>query len=82
MGQILRIAKPGDKPTEIFSSKGVQYIWAMCQATDGTIYAATGPNGQLFAVSPDGKPQVLFKSNEKQPDEHDARREGSAFRRH
>ncbi|MBV8780629.1 MAG: hypothetical protein JO353_04465, partial [Phycisphaerae bacterium] len=45
----------------VFSSDGVQYIWSMTQASDGTIYAATGPNGQLFAISPDGKSKVLFE---------------------
>ena len=48
-GQILRIDKPGTKPVEVFSHASVQYIWAMCQTSDGTIYAATGPGGQLDA---------------------------------
>ena len=36
---------------EIFSSDGVQYIWAMTQALDGTIYAATGTERSIvFAI--------------------------------
>src|SRR5947207_8318950 len=63
-GQILRIEKSGEEPKEIFSEEGVQYIWAMRQTPDGTIYAATGPNGQLFQINPDGKHEVLFDSDQ------------------
>ena len=31
---------------------------------DGTIYAATGPNGQLFEVKADGKHEAILDSNE------------------
>ncbi len=63
-GRILALDKPGDKPHEIFSAKDVQYIWAMCQGPDGRLYAATGPNGQLFEIAPDGKQKVLLDSKE------------------
>jgi hypothetical protein len=63
-GRVLRLAKPGDKPVEIFSADGVQYVYAIVQAADGTIYAATGPNGQLFQINPDGSNSVLYKSDE------------------
>ena len=49
---------------ELFSSTGVQYIWAMTQSPDGTTYAATGPNGQLFSIDPAGKSKVLFECDE------------------
>ncbi|HVT87631.1 MAG TPA: hypothetical protein VHD56_02160 [Tepidisphaeraceae bacterium] len=63
-GEILRIDKPGDKPHSIFSSDEVKYIWAMAQTPDGNVYAATGPNGQLFQINPDGSHKVLFDCNE------------------
>jgi hypothetical protein len=63
-GEIYRIDKPGEKPKSIFSADGVQYIWAMTQTSDGMLYAAAGPNGQLFQISPDGSNKVLFDSDE------------------
>jgi hypothetical protein len=64
-GRILRFEKAGEAPKELFSAKEVQYIWAMRQMSDGAIVAATGPNGQLFEISPDGKSRLLFDSDER-----------------
>ena len=63
-GRILRIDGPGQAPHEIFSSEGVQYVYALCRAGDGTVYAATGPTGTLFRIKPDGSHDVLYKSTE------------------
>jgi ligand-binding sensor domain-containing protein len=63
LGRVLRIDKPGEEPVEIFSSEDVQYVWAMAEV-EGTLYAATGPNGQLIAIDRDGKSRVLFDSHE------------------
>src|SRR4051812_8919725 len=68
-GQILRIdtakkSKGDPKPVEVFSHDGVQYVWAMAKTGDGTVYAATGPEGQLFSITGDGKSDVLFDSDE------------------
>ncbi|MGE5609581.1 MAG: hypothetical protein ACM359_10035 [Bacillota bacterium] len=65
-GRILRLelGKPGAKPTEVFKAEGVQYIWKMVQTEDGMLYAATGPNGQIIEVQPDGTHSVLLDSNE------------------
>jgi hypothetical protein len=63
-GRVLRIDKPGDKPHEIFSQKDVQYIWGLAELPDGIIYAATGPNGQLFAIRTDGTSEEIYKSDE------------------
>src|SRR3954463_12130216 len=53
-GRVLRVNKAGDKPVEIFSAEDVQYIWRLARTPDGMVYAATGPNGQLFEIKPDG----------------------------
>jgi hypothetical protein len=63
-GRILRIGKAGSKPYELFSQKGVQYVWAIKELPDRTIYAATGPNGQLFAIHPYGATEEIYKSDE------------------
>lgn len=63
-GRVLRIEKPGDEPKEVFAEQDVQYVWALRQTPDGNVYAATGPNGQLFEITPDGKHSVLFDSDE------------------
>lgn len=40
--------------------KGATYIWAMARGTQGEVYAATGNQGQLFRIEPDGsKSRVL-----------------------
>src|SRR5688572_27662620 len=63
-GRVLRFNKPGQKPVEIFSADGVQYIWQLRQTPDRMIYASTGPNGQLFELRPDGGSSVLLDSDE------------------
>jgi hypothetical protein len=63
-GTVLKIAKPGDKPVEIFSAPDVQYIWGLIRTPDGNIYAATGPNGQVFEIKPDGTHTEIYKSSE------------------
>ena len=63
-GKVLRIDKPGDKPREIFSAEGVQYIWALAATSDGNVYAATGPTGKLFQLKPDGTSKVLLETDE------------------
>jgi hypothetical protein len=63
-GEILRIDTPGAKPRSIFAHEAVQYVWSMVQAPDGTIYAGTGPNGQLFQINPDGSSKLLLDSDE------------------
>jgi hypothetical protein len=63
-GEIYRLDKPGEKPTKIFDAEDVQYIWAMVETPDGNVYTATGPNGQLFQINPDGTNKVLLDSDE------------------
>jgi glucose/arabinose dehydrogenase len=54
-GRVLKMPKPGEKPAELFKADGVQYVWAVAQTDDGKVYAATGPNGQLFEISGPGQ---------------------------
>ena len=64
-GQVLRIEGNGARPQAIFKAPGVQYIWSMIQTADGTIYAATGPNGQVFEINPaSGTNKVLLDTDE------------------
>lgn len=63
-GRVLRLEKAGEEPKELFAADGVQYVWALRQTPDGNIYAATGPTGQLYEITPDGKHSVLFDSDE------------------
>jgi hypothetical protein len=63
-GQIFRINAAGEKPKEIFSTDGCQYIWSLVQTADGMIYAATGPQGQLFQLKPDDTHELVFESDE------------------
>jgi hypothetical protein len=63
-GRVLRIDKVGDKPKELFADDDVQYVWALQETADGNIYAATGPNGEVFEIKPDGTHGQLYKSGE------------------
>jgi hypothetical protein len=63
-GRVLRMAKPGEKPTEIFKADGVQYVWSIAQTDDGKIYAATGPTGKLFEIEGAGKNRVVLDADE------------------
>ncbi len=63
-GRILRLNKPGEKPAEVFSADGVQYVWAMQQTPDGSLYAGTGAKGQIFEIKSDGAKSVLMDSDE------------------
>ncbi|HUW81282.1 MAG TPA: hypothetical protein VMZ31_00640 [Phycisphaerae bacterium] len=46
-----------------WSLAGARYVWAMVQAPDGTAYAATGPEGKLFALQ-GGVWQVVHDSED------------------
>ena len=40
------------------------FLWTLVMATDGTLYAGSGNEGQVFRVTPDGKSSVFFDSQE------------------
>ena len=47
----------------VFSS-GQPVIWAAAQAPDGTIYAATGHRGRVYAIDAAGKSSLLFAAEQ------------------
>jgi sugar lactone lactonase YvrE len=46
------------------ASLGQPAFWGMTVAADGMIYAATGHNGKIFRISPDGKQSVVWSSQQ------------------
>ncbi len=64
LGKIYRLDEADKPPVEIFTSPDVQYVWAMDVTQNGSIFAATGPNGQLVHIKPNGEAAVLFDSTE------------------
>ena len=63
-GRVLAIDKPGEKPHALFDADGAQYVWQIAQTPDGNIYAATGPEGKLYEIKPDGSQKVILESGE------------------
>src|SRR5262249_16478003 len=57
-----KVAASGEK--SVFFDPKTKYIWDLAFASDGTLYVATGDKGQIFGVSPDGKGEVLYASDE------------------
>ena len=53
------------KTRELWSSDQAAYVWAMARGADGTVYAATGPQGKLFAIAPDGAAREVFTAKQK-----------------
>lgn len=58
-------AKPGTpwKATTFFDPK-TKYIWALAMDSQGALYVATGDQGQIFKVTPDGNGAVLFQTED------------------
>ncbi|MEO6435355.1 MAG: hypothetical protein ABIP55_06285 [Tepidisphaeraceae bacterium] len=63
-GRVLKLDKGSDKPVERFAGEGVQYVWSIVRTGDGNLYAATGPDGQLFEVKSGGGHELLLDTNE------------------
>jgi len=64
-GRIWRIAPPagGKKQPEaetVFEDPAVKYVWDLAWLPDGTLAAATGDQGRLLRIRPDGKADVLI----------------------
>src|SRR5262249_32187565 len=41
------------------------YVWALAVASDGrAVYAATGPHGRIYRVTPEGKAEVFYTTRQ------------------
>jgi hypothetical protein len=60
-GRIFLLNQGGDLSE--FIALEAKYIWDMAVTPDGTVFAATGPDGKLFRIV-DGKAELWFKSKE------------------
>ena len=76
-GQIYRM-RPGAAPAagnaqqaggaspavDIFFSPKTKYIWALALDRAGNLYAATGDNGEIYKIDPQGHGAVFFKTDD------------------
>jgi hypothetical protein len=53
----------GPAATPLYESNA-PFLWTLVTATDGTLYAGSGNEGQVFRVGPDGRTSVFFDSEE------------------
>src|SRR5690242_15544457 len=53
----------GPAATPLYESNA-PFLWTLVTAPDGTIYAGSGNEGQVFRIAPDGKSSVFFDSEE------------------
>jgi sugar lactone lactonase YvrE len=50
--------------TELVHESASPFVWAVEGQSDGTLYAGTGNDGQVFKIDPAGKASVFFDSQE------------------
>lgn len=62
-GKVYRVNPADGKAAPLFDPKQA-YIWSMATASDGSLLVATGVEGKLFRVAPNGEGKVLFDSPE------------------
>jgi len=62
-GKVYRV-DPGDGKATTFFDPKQAYIWAMAFLPDGSLALATGVEGKLFRIAPNGESKVLFDSPE------------------
>jgi len=62
-GKVYRL-DPNDGKSSTFFDPKQAYIWSMAFLPDGSLAVATGVDGKLFRVTPNGEPKVLFDSPE------------------
>jgi len=60
-GRVWKIA--GNQVTEFYNPKS-KYIWSLAFAPDGSLYIATGDNGRIHRVAPDGKGEVWYETGQ------------------
>jgi len=66
-GRIWRLTPPGRDQEEpraevVFENEAVKYVWDLAWMADGAMAAATGDQGQLLRVEPNGDHKVLIDS--------------------
>src|SRR5262249_34577918 len=77
-GKVFRISPDGtarqifamsDAPPEAEAITGPQptpkYVLSLAVAADGTLFAGTGPDGQLYRIGPDGKASLFFTARDR-----------------
>ncbi|HML16639.1 MAG TPA: hypothetical protein VK419_06420 [Bryobacteraceae bacterium] len=60
-GKVYRIEN--GKAAEYFSP-GAKYIWALKVAPDGSLFVATGDQGKIFRVTPEGRGEVYYDTGQ------------------
>lgn len=60
-GGIYRLEGP-DKVTAVWTDAKAKYVWAMLEGPNGSIYAATGPTGTVYAIDAAGKATALYEA--------------------
>ena len=53
------------KVKALWTDAEVTYVWSVVPGPRGSFYAATGAEGKVFHVRPDGKADVIYDSDEK-----------------
>jgi outer membrane protein assembly factor BamB len=54
------------RPLDTLASLDVSHVWAVTTDANGFIYAATGSQGKLFKISPQGLTSVAYQSKDSQ----------------
>ena len=49
-----------------WSDLSADFIWDLAQDPNGNLYAATGEEGKIFKITPDGEPSLLYDSSDQQ----------------
>jgi hypothetical protein len=66
-GRVWRVAPPEGDAKEpqaevLFEDEAVRYVWDLAWMADGSLAAATGDQGQLLRIQPNGEHRVLIDS--------------------
>jgi WD40 repeat protein len=59
-----KVASDSPWSSAVYFDPGTKYIWNMVLDRDGNLFVATGDQGQIFRVTPQGEHSLFFKSDE------------------